>query len=283
MGKAAPSTQLRERIAAFLRDAGSIESGAAALSGLVGLATRRVVQEALEQEQTDLVGRERYERAPGRGKRNGYVPGHLDTAEGRLPVQVPQVGDAVSLGALRLPPRPLGCRRAAGGRDVGPGLVDPRRGGGVHRRARRVPALEERGERADRRAVDGVRGLPSAAARRRPDLRRVLGRVYEPLRSHGIEREAILVAWGITLDGKKILLSRALGNRESHEAWRDCLRDLVARGLPRTVKQAADTPASGRKFVVANEPAMCTLLSPGMPVIPAQLETRLAGNPWQGS
>lgn len=56
--------------------------------------------------------------------------------------------------------------------------------------------------------------------------------VYEPLRTHGITREAILVAWGITLEGNKILLSVKLGNRESHEAWRDFLRDLVARELP---------------------------------------------------
>ncbi|MGH7615475.1 MAG: IS256 family transposase, partial [Gemmatimonadales bacterium] len=55
--------------------------------------------------------------------------------------------------------------------------------------------------------------------------------VYEPLRTHGVQREAVLVAWAITLEGKKILLSLALGNRESHEAWRDFLRDLVARGL----------------------------------------------------
>jgi putative transposase len=42
----------------------------------------------------------------------------------------------------------------------------------------------------------------------------------------------VLVEWAITLEGKKILLSLALGNRESHEAWRDFLRDLLARGLP---------------------------------------------------
>jgi transposase-like protein len=56
--------------------------------------------------------------------------------------------------------------------------------------------------------------------------------VYEPLRTHGIEREAILVAWAITLTGEKRLLSVRLGNRESHAAWRDALRDLVTRGLP---------------------------------------------------
>ena len=64
------------------------------MSELVRLGTTRVVPEALEQEQTDFVGRARYERVPGRGKRNGYVPGRLETAEGRLAVPVPQVRPA---------------------------------------------------------------------------------------------------------------------------------------------------------------------------------------------
>src|SRR5260370_13836317 len=53
--------------------------------------------------------------------------------------------------------------------------------------------------------------------------------VYEPLRAHGVEREAVLAAWAITRDGHKVLLALALGNRESHEAWRELLRELAAR------------------------------------------------------
>jgi putative transposase len=63
-----------------------------------------------------------------------------------------------------------------------------------------------------------------------PALTLFLDGVSEPLRSHGVAREAVLVAWAITLEGKKILLSLALGNRESADAWRDVLRDLVAPG-----------------------------------------------------
>jgi hypothetical protein len=94
MSKIPPSARLREEIAAFLEQAEGSASGAQALSRLVQLATARLVQEALEQEQTDFVGRERYVRHAGRGKRNGYVPGQLDTAEGRVPVAVPQVREA---------------------------------------------------------------------------------------------------------------------------------------------------------------------------------------------
>jgi transposase-like protein len=75
MSKIAPSARVREEIAAFATQAEGSESGAHALSRLVQLATARLVQEALEQEQTDFIGRERYVREAGRGKRNGYVRG----------------------------------------------------------------------------------------------------------------------------------------------------------------------------------------------------------------
>ena len=56
--------------------------------------------------------------------------------------------------------------------------------------------------------------------------------LYEPLRLHGIRQEAVLCAWAITTEGDKVLLSLALGNRESFDAWLSFLRDLVSRGLP---------------------------------------------------
>ena len=56
--------------------------------------------------------------------------------------------------------------------------------------------------------------------------------LYEPLRMHGIQREAVLCAWAITTEGDKVLLSLALGSKESYDAWLSFLRDLVSRGLP---------------------------------------------------
>jgi hypothetical protein len=59
----------------------------AAIGGASGL------QEILEQEVTDVLGRERYERraADERGYRNGYELGHIRIAEGEIEVRVPQV------------------------------------------------------------------------------------------------------------------------------------------------------------------------------------------------
>ena len=235
MPKIAPSVHLREQLAAFLKDAGSIESGAAALSELVGLATQRVVQEALEQEQTDFIGRERYVRAPGQGKRNGYLPGHLETAEGQVTIQVPQVREAGK------PYRSQLYEFLRGHSDVVERLAVEMWARGLSTRDVEAAFTDEQGvcllsKSAVSELTDALWTEYEAFQQRAlsdvPIFAVFLDGVYEPLRAHGIEREAVLVAWAITLEGKKILLSVALGNRESHEAWRDFLRDLVARGLP---------------------------------------------------
>jgi transposase-like protein len=75
-----------------LEGQGEAQSGGELLSALVRLSTERILQEALEQEQTEALGRARYERRAGsQGYRNGYENGTLKTAEGVLRLQVPQI------------------------------------------------------------------------------------------------------------------------------------------------------------------------------------------------
>src|SRR5438552_15200291 len=61
-------------------------STASAKDELVKLATRLIVEETLEGEAGDALGREYYEHGaqPGQGYRNGYRPGRLKSAVGRL-------------------------------------------------------------------------------------------------------------------------------------------------------------------------------------------------------
>ena len=63
--------------------------------GGVRLAVRLIVEEALDAEATDALGRERYERAEGgaRGYRNGYRRGTVKTAEGAVDYAAPQLRD----------------------------------------------------------------------------------------------------------------------------------------------------------------------------------------------
>jgi putative transposase len=66
-----------------------------ARSELVRLAARLIVEEALEAEVSDVLGRGYDEQGdePRRGYRNGYRPGRLKTAERLIEDSAPQVSD----------------------------------------------------------------------------------------------------------------------------------------------------------------------------------------------
>ena len=53
-------------------------------------------------------------------------------------------------------------------------------------------------------------------------------------------KEGVLVAWGFTEAGERVLLSVMLGMRESHEDWLELGRDLIARGLGAPMLIVAD-------------------------------------------
>jgi transposase-like protein len=55
--------------------------------------------------------------------------------------------------------------------------------------------------------------------------------VQESIRRYYQGKESILVAWGITIDGHKILLHVALGDRENYVFCRSFLEDMRKRGL----------------------------------------------------
>jgi transposase-like protein len=65
------------------------------LGQLMQLSMRKLVQELLEKEVQEYLGRAYYEHGETqKGYRNGYKPAHLKTAEDRLLVQKPQVADS---------------------------------------------------------------------------------------------------------------------------------------------------------------------------------------------
>ena len=53
-------------------------------------------------------------------------------------------------------------------------------------------------------------------------------------------KEGVLVAWGFTEAGERVLLAVMLGMRESHEDWQALARDLIARGLGAPMLIVAD-------------------------------------------
>jgi putative transposase len=66
-----------------------------------------------------------------------------------------------------------------------------------------------------------------------------LDAVFLSVRRDG-PKEGVLVAWGFTEHGERVLLGVMLGMRESHEDWLALARDLIARGLGAPTLVVAD-------------------------------------------
>jgi transposase-like protein len=231
-----PSRRVREELGRWLED--GREGDEEPLSTLVRLAAQLVGQELLEEEVRDYLERDHYERRrqseAHRGYRNGYRPATLDTAEGRVRLEVPQ---------LRNTPEPRQSRLAQflrGNTEVLETLAVEMYSRGLSTRDIEDALTEATGARLlTRTAVSELtdRLWEEYEAFSQRDLSDLeveylfLDGVYEAMRPSGREREGILVAWAICRDGGKVLVHVALGSTESHEAWLDFLRDLKRRGL----------------------------------------------------
>jgi transposase-like protein len=89
--KIAPREQKAHELAQWLERQSDTQSGEEVLRALVRLSTERVLQEALEHEQAESLGRSRSERQPAPpGYRKGYEDGPVKTAEGVFRLQRPQ-------------------------------------------------------------------------------------------------------------------------------------------------------------------------------------------------
>jgi len=86
------SERTREKLRALIEGRSEIEDGR---SELVRLAARLIIEEALEGEAKDALGRDYYARGatPGAGYRNGYRPGRVKSAEGAIDYRAPQIAD----------------------------------------------------------------------------------------------------------------------------------------------------------------------------------------------
>ena len=67
-----------------------------------------------------------------------------------------------------------------------------------------------------------------------------LDAIYLKLRPEDQPAEGVLVCWGVTLEGRKILLGLALGSRESYESWLAFGRDMIGRGMRAPALVVAD-------------------------------------------
>jgi putative transposase len=215
------------------------------LSALAKLGARLIIQRAVEDEFDAWLGRARYERRPQAppGLRNGFRARKVQTAEGELSVEIPQVREAAETFASRLFPRtpkllrtePLKALvigafvRGLSMRDV-ESLCEKAGLGKLSKStaSRICEELRERYEAFKRRDLYETRLVAL-----------FLDATYIAVRHDG-PKEGVLVAWGFTEAGERVLLSVTLGMRESYEDWLSLARDLIARRLGAPMLIVAD-------------------------------------------
>jgi putative transposase len=241
MRRVAPSTIVGEEIGELF--AGGVAPETNILSALAQLGVRYVVQQGLEQEQTDHLGRGRYERGAGRrGRRNGYEDATLRTAEGGIGVRVPQVRDG------EVPYRSKLIEFLAGNTEALDRLVVEMYARGLSTRDIEDAFRGPGGELLiSRTAVSEItdRLWEDYQAFCTRDLSEIdvaylfVDAIFESLRRYGA-KEAVLACWCITTSGHKVMLHLAVGNKESELCWTEFFRDMIARGLRVPTSVTAD-------------------------------------------
>src|SRR5438094_842526 len=246
-----PSAEIEDEIDQLLA-VGVGENPRQSLSELAKLGARLIIQRAVEDEFDAWLGRARYERRPdyqrglrnyGSGLRNGFRPRKLQTAEGELELEIPQIREAAETFASKLFPRgtklvrtePLKALvigafvRGLSMRDV-ESLCEEAGLGKLSKAtaSRMCEELKERFERFRRRDLYEIR-LTAL----------FLDATFISVRPEG-PKEGVQVAWGFTEEGERVLLAVSLGMRESFEDWQSLGRDLISRGLGAPMLIVAD-------------------------------------------
>jgi len=234
--RVSPTERIRAEIDDLFASEGDLGE---VLEQVARLGARLLLQTALEAEVTEHLGRNRYERRtkaeePRAGSRNGYSPLTIKTTSGPVTLSRPKLRGSTQAFASRL----LGTgvtRTNAIESLIIAGYVR-----GLSTRDVEAALTEALGDGASvskstvSRVCEAIKTEFEAFGHR--DLSTVeLEYLYldgSHFKMHpGAGAEPVLVAWGITTNGRPVLLSIEPGSAESIDAWRDFLRSMTARGL----------------------------------------------------
>ncbi len=235
MKRIAKSEAFRQAVEEILLD-GKAGTVSHPLDAFIRMGARYMLQVALEQEVTEYLGREHYRRGSRSkaGYRNGYEPRNLKSANGILQVAIPQLRDTEDKFKSGL------LKRLKGGSDVLSRLVTE-----IYVRGLSCADVENTFCDIFGRKVISRSGVSEITEQlvgefdtwRKRDIGNLnivylfLDGTYVALRQGSDEKEGILCAYGITAEGKKVLLHIGLGERESYDAWLSFMHDMTVRGL----------------------------------------------------
>ena len=248
MRKIPPSQRMEQ---AFFQ---SIFEGTNFLSGMVQQGAQLMLQRALEEEVTAFLGRGYYKREQRlqKGYRNGYEPAAISSGEGKIRVELPQTRETEF--PFRSVILELWQRRSENLEKLIPALYVK----GLSQRDIERVLQENLGLGKVSRSV--VSKLSKKIYSdfdqwRKRDLSSYkilyffLDAHYLALRQGTDKKEGVLVAWGVTEEGKKVLLHIDRGERESYDCWKVFVEDMKTRGLNEPLLVISDGNSGLKKMI----------------------------------
>jgi putative transposase len=233
MASIAPSERLRRELEDLVAGVGEEDDPIEAVGRL---GARLILQQALEDEVSEFLGRERYERCgQPLAHRNGYERVTVKTTTGPLALERPRLRNASAL--------------EFASEIVGKGVTRTHALEALvicsFLRGLSVRDIEAALEETFEAPVVSKSTVSRICKRSREHYLAWCGRrldehdlvylfldaVYLKLRPDDAPAEGVLCAWGVTIEGRKVLLGLQLGSRESYESWLDFGRDLSRRGM----------------------------------------------------
>lgn len=240
--KVKPSQRLSKRIQQLTSGKAEADD---LLAELIELGAEKILQEGLETEVDEFLGRGWYARngeQDFKGYRNGYTPKRFKTRSGHLNVQRPRVRDNETPFASKLLERlddiEQGLKtlsvemytRGLSTRDIEATLTDDDgqalvTRSGASRMSEALYAEYERWAGRDLSDYDVVYLFADG--------------VYESIRSIS-GGQTVLCTWGICSDGRKVLLGLEAVTSESAGCWEDHFDGLIQRGMPQPLFVVSD-------------------------------------------
>jgi transposase-like protein len=214
-----------------------------------------MLQKAVELEVTEFLGRDHYQRNADcllRGYRNGYEDKQVQTGEGPLHLKMPQVRNTIDafesvwLRALVRRSDKLAALipqlyvKGLSTRDIEAALTDALGVEGVSKSTVSVlcKQLHQDFERWQNRDLSD-----------QDILYLFCDGIYLRLRPEDPKAVAVLCAYGIKTDGRKVLLHLAVGDKESTVCWKSFFEDMKRRGLKEPLLVVIDGNSGLRKAV----------------------------------
>lgn len=239
--KIRPSDELSKKLQSIL-----FGEGSNMIEELIKTSAEKIIQEALEEELTDYLGRNWYERSSTeegfKGYRNGYVNKRYKSSEGILNIRRPRLRDNEEdfesevirrLSSIENTLKTIALEsyvRGLSTRDIEETFKDEKGNSlisrsGVSNMTDKLYKEYEEFSKRDLSSLDVVYLYADG--------------VYEAVRKYS-NNQAILCCWAICSDGSKQMLHMSAASGESYSSWSMFFQEMLDRGLRQPVLVISD-------------------------------------------